>query len=58
MVQMIRQSTTKYELTAIRIYQAMAVFLHVYNPQTEILKATLHILYWKLIKDKMGKTEK
>jgi hypothetical protein len=32
MVQMIRQCTTKYELTAIRIYQTMAVFLHVYNP--------------------------
>jgi 16S rRNA G527 N7-methylase RsmG len=31
-VQLMRQANSNYELTAIRNYQAMAVFLHVYNP--------------------------
>lgn len=58
MVQLLRQSTTSYELSAIRVYQTMAVFLHVYNPQQDILKATLHLYYWKLKNKKLGNTEK
>ena len=54
---MIRQSNTNYELSAIRVYQTLAVFLHVYNPETEILKATLHLFYWKIKGKKIGPTE-
>lgn len=46
-MQFIRQVCTDHELTAIRIYQTMAVFLHIYSPADDMLKATLSLLYWK-----------
>ena len=36
----------------------MAVYLHVYNPQVELLKATLHVFYWKLKGKEISKTER
>lgn len=58
MVQMVRQSNTSYELTAIRIYQLMVVFLHVFNPSTDSLKATLNLFYTKLNTNKLGNSER
>lgn len=52
-MQLIRQANSSAELSAIRNYQAMAVFLHVYNPSEDLLRATLNLYYHKLNK-KMG----
>ena len=54
---MLRQANTSYELSAIRIYQLMTVYLHVFNPELDVLKASLHIFYWKLKGKTLGLTE-
>jgi hypothetical protein len=56
-VQLIRQANSTYELSAIRNYQAMAVFLHVYNLSEDMLRATLNFYYWKLQNKKLGVSE-
>ena len=45
---MLKQVNTTDELNAIRIYQCMAVFLHIYTFDKEYLYATLLLFYTKL----------
>lgn len=35
----------------------MAVFLHVYNPDKDLLWATLNMFYWKMQNKKLGSSE-
>jgi hypothetical protein len=57
MVQMVRQANTNFELSAIRVYQLMTVYLHVFTPQISVIKAVMHVFYWKLKGSKLGSTE-
>ena len=45
---MIKQSNTQYELGSIRIYQSLAVFLHIYLPDCTLLTAGLYVFYQRL----------
>ena len=58
MIQFLRQSNTNYELSAVRIYQAIVVFIHAFNPTEQILKSFMHLFYWKLKDKKLGSCEK
>ena len=58
MIQLLRQSSTKEELVAIRIYQTMVAFIHVFNPSEEIIKVSLNIFYNKLKDKHLGASQK
>lgn len=47
-LQLLKQSNTPHELGAIRIYQSLAVYLHIYIPDQDFIMAGLYLLYCKL----------
>ena len=47
-LQLVKQSNTQYELGSIRIYQSLAVFLHIYLPDADFLTAGLFVCYQRL----------
>jgi hypothetical protein len=47
-LQLIKQSYTGHELAAIRIYQSLAVYLHIYIPDQDFLMAVLYLFNKKL----------
>ena len=58
MIQLLRQSSTKADLVAIRIYQTMVAFIHVFNPSEEIIKVSLNIFYNKLKDKHLGASQR
>lgn len=53
---LIKQSNTPSELASIRIYQSLAVFLHIYSPDNDFLYAAMNMFFQKLGEQKL--TEK
>lgn len=47
-LQLIKQTNSEHELAAIRVYQSMAVFLHIYIPDQDFVLAGLYIFYRRL----------
>lgn len=58
MIQLLRQSSTKSELVAIRIYQTMVAFIHVFNPTEEIINVSLNLFYKKLKDKNLGTSQR
>lgn len=46
--QFLKQQNTKSELSAIRIYQLMTIFLHAFKPDDSFMYAALNLFYAKL----------
>lgn len=55
--QFIKQQNTKSELSAIRIYQMMTIFLHVFCPEEQYILSALNIFYSKLTSPNHNKKE-
>ena len=53
-LQLIKQSNNPQELASIRIYQSLAVFLHIYVPDQDFVYAGLFILYKRLQEQKFS----
>ena len=56
-LQLIKQTNTEHELAAIRVYQSMAVFLHIYAPDQDFLLAGLYTFYLRLKDNKNSEKE-
>jgi hypothetical protein len=56
-LQLVKQSYTTHELAAIRIYQSLAVFLHIYIPDQDFLMAVLYLFNKKLHEGKSSEKE-
>lgn len=56
-LQLIKQSNTSHELASIRIYQSMAVFLHIYIPDQDFIMAGLFLLHHKLQEQRSSEKE-
>jgi len=56
-LQLIKQSNTSHELASIRIFQSIAVFLHIYTPDNEFIMAGLFILFQRLSGEKHSEKE-
>jgi hypothetical protein len=46
--QFIKQQNTKSELSAIRIYQLMTIYVHIFKPDDAFIYSALNIFYSKL----------
>ncbi len=56
-LQLIKQSSTDQELAAIRVYQSLAVFLHIYIPDQDFIFAGLYLFYRRLQDNKNSEKE-
>ncbi|CAM6000775.1 unnamed protein product [Sphagnum balticum] len=56
-LQLIKQSNTSHELSSVRIFQSLAVFLHIYTPDSDFLMAGLHIFFTRLNEEKQSDKE-
>ena len=56
-LQLIKQSYTSHELAAIRIFQSLAVFLHIYIPDQDFLMAVLYLFNKRLHDGKSSEKE-
>ncbi len=51
-LQMLKQANNDSEVPAVRLYQTLSVYLHIYTPDEEFLYAALHLFFNKISQKK------